>query len=155
MAAYGLLPALALLLAMAAGGAKWASSTVGDDGVAGTAAMQAATSGTVALLSYKSDTVQQDLDRARDLLTGSLRDSYTKLVHDVVIPGAQRNKVATVITVPAAAPVSASTTRAVVLVFVDQTVTVGNDPPSSSTSTVRVSLDKIENRWLISQFEPV
>jgi len=43
----------------------------------------------------------------------------------------------------------------VVLVFVDQTTTIGNDAPSQSTSSVRVTLDKVDGRWLISQFDPV
>ena len=56
---------------------------------------------------------------------------------------------------PVAASVSATGKHAVVLVFVDQTTTIGNDTPSQSTSSVRVSLDKIGGRWLVSQFDPV
>jgi Mce-associated membrane protein len=37
----------------------------------------------------------------------------------------------------------------VVLVFVNQTVAVGNDPPTDTASNVRVTLDKIGGRWLI------
>ena len=37
----------------------------------------------------------------------------------------------------------------------DQTVTVGNDAPTDSTSIVRVTMDKIAGRWLISAFDPV
>jgi Mce-associated membrane protein len=43
----------------------------------------------------------------------------------------------------------------VVLLFVSQTVTVGQDAPTSSASNVRVTLDKRDGRWLISQFDPV
>jgi hypothetical protein len=31
----------------------------------------------------------------------------------------------------------------------------GNDPPTDTASSVRVTLDKIGGRWLISAFEPV
>ena len=34
--------------------------------------------------------------------------------------------------------------------FVNQTITVGNDPPTDTASSVRVTLDKIGGRWLIS-----
>jgi Mce-associated membrane protein len=51
--------------------------------------------------------------------------------------------------------VSATGKHAVVLVFVDQTTTIGNDAPTQSTSSVRVSLDKVGGRWLVSQFDPV
>ena len=50
---------------------------------------------------------------------------------------------------------SASADHAEVLVFVNQTITVGNDPPTDTPSSVRVTLDKIGGRWLISQFDPV
>jgi Mce-associated membrane protein len=95
------------------------------------------------------------LAAARDRLTGKFEDSYTQLVHDVVIPGAKKDHVAAVATVPAAASVSATPRHAVVLVFVDQTVTVGNDAPTETSSTVRVTLDNVGGRWLISAFDPV
>jgi Mce-associated membrane protein len=60
-----------------------------------------------------------------------------------------------VATVPAAASVSVGEKHAVVLVFVNQVTTIGQDPPTSTASTVRVTLDKFEGRWLISQFQPV
>ena len=50
---------------------------------------------------------------------------------------------------------SASADHAEVLVFVNQTITVGNDPPTDTASSVWVTLDKIGGRWLISAFEPV
>jgi Mce-associated membrane protein len=51
--------------------------------------------------------------------------------------------------------VSASQNHAVVLVLVDQTTTIGNDAPTSTTSSVKVTLDRISGRWLISDFTPV
>jgi Mce-associated membrane protein len=38
---------------------------------------------------------------------------------------------------------------------VDQTVTIGKDAPTNTASNVRVTLDKVDSRWLISQFDPV
>jgi Mce-associated membrane protein len=43
----------------------------------------------------------------------------------------------------------------VALVFVNQTVVVDKDPPSASASSVRVTMDKVGQRWLISGFDPV
>jgi Mce-associated membrane protein len=40
-------------------------------------------------------------------------------------------------------------------VYVDQTVTVGNDAPTDTASTVRVTMEKVGNRWLISSFDPI
>ena len=45
--------------------------------------------------------------------------------------------------------------HAVVLVFVNQTVVVGQDTPTDTASRVQVTLDKVGDRWLISKFDPV
>ena len=117
--------------------------------------MQAAREGTIALLSYTPDKVEEQLGAARDLLTGEFRESYTSLTNDVVIPGAREKQISAIATVPAAASVSLSSDEAVVLLFVNQTVTVGQDPPTDTASSVRVTLEKVDHRWLISQFDPV
>lgn len=153
--AYGVVPVLALLLAMAGGYVKWRGSTVHDSQLSGAQAVQAATEGTIAMLSYRPDTVERDLGAARDRLSGDFKDAYTSLVHDVVTPGSRQKQISAVASVPAAASVSASYEHAVVLLFVNQTVTMGSDPPTNTASRVRVTLDKVHDRWLISRFDPL
>ena len=153
--AYGVLPAIALVLAIGAGYLKWTASSTRDADTARIESVQAATDGTIKMLSYHPDTVERDLGSARDLLSGSFRDSYSSLTNDVVIPGAKQKQVSAVATVPGATSMSASRNHAVVLVFVNQTVIVGKDAPSSTTSAVKVTLDKSDGRWLISDFTPV
>jgi Mce-associated membrane protein len=153
--AFGILPALALLLGAAAGFLKWQDSSVRDTDGVRIESMQLAKDATVRLLSYKPDTVEQDLGSARELLTGEFRDSYTQLINDVVIPGSKERQISAVATVPAAASVSAEPNKAVVLVFVNQTVVVGTDAPTGTTSSVQVTMDRVGDRWLISEFDPV
>lgn len=153
--AFAVLPALALGLALGAGYLKWRDNTVRDGEIAAASSVQAARDSTIALLSYTPDKVDQQLGAARNLLTGEFQDSYTSLTNDVVIPGAKQKGIAAVATVPAAASVSATAQKAVVLVFVNQTVTVGQDAPTDTNSSVRVTLEKVGNRWLISEFDPV
>jgi Mce-associated membrane protein len=153
--AYGVLPGLALILAMAAGYLKWQVGAEHQAQTARVQSLQAATEGVVALLSYRFDTAEKDLSTARERLTGDFRDSYTGLINGVVIPGAKEKQISAEATVPGAASVSATENRAVVLLFINQTITVGTDPPTATASSVRVTLDKVHDRWLISQFEPV
>jgi Mce-associated membrane protein len=40
-------------------------------------------------------------------------------------------------------------------VFVNQTVVVGTDAPTGTTSSVQVTLDRVGDDWLISEFDPV
>ena len=152
---YVVLPALALLLASAAGFLKWQDGSAHDAATARTESVRAATDSTIALLSYKPDTVEKDLDAARGRLTGTFLSAYTSLTHDVVIPGAKQKQISAVATVPAAASTSATGNHAVVMLFVNQTVIIGQDAPTNTASSVRVTLDKVGGRWLISQFDPV
>jgi Mce-associated membrane protein len=149
------LPALALVLALGIGYLKWLDGTARESRAAAEQSVRAASDSTIAILSYKPETVDQDLKAAADRLAEPFRQQYTQLVNDVVAPGAKQQHISAVATVPAAASVSATGKHAVVLVFVDQTTTIGNDAPTQSTSSVRVSLDKVDGRWLISQFDPV
>lgn len=153
--AFGVLPGLALVLALTAGFFKWQDNSVRDADKARAESVQVAKDSTVALLSYKPDTVEQQLGAARDLLTGEFQESYSSLTHDVVIPGAKQKQISAVATVPAAASVSADPNHAVVLVFVNQTVVVGADAPTDTASSVRVTLEKHGDRWLIAKFDPV
>jgi Mce-associated membrane protein len=155
LVAFVLLPALALALALGAGYLKWQDNSVRNSETAARTSVQAARDITIALLSYSPDKVEQQLGDARKLLTGEFRDSYTSLTDDVVIPGAKEKQISAVASVPAAASVSATATEAVVLVFVNQTVTVGQGAPTDTASSVRVTLDKVGGRWLISEFDPV
>lgn len=152
---FGVLPVLALVIAAAAGFLKWQDAWVRGSGDAGIESVAAAKESTVAILSYQPDSVEKDLGTARDRLTGKFRDSYTDLVHDVVVPGAKKSHISAIATVPAGASVSATPNHAVALVYVDQTVTVGNDAPTDTASTVRVTMEKVGNRWLISSFDPI
>jgi len=152
---FGLLPALVLGLAVAAGFLKLQESSSRADEMARIESVQAAKDSTTALLSYQPDSVEQQLGAAKDLLTGNFRDSYTSLTHDVVIPGAKQRQISAEASVPAVASVSAEPNHAVVLVFVNQRLVVGTGAPTDTASSVRVTLDKIGDRWLISDFQPV
>jgi Mce-associated membrane protein len=153
--AYALLPGLALLLALVAGYLKWQDGAAREAQTARAPSVQVARDATAALLSYRPDTVERDLGAAEDRLTGDFRNSYASLIHDVVIPGAKQKQISAVATIPAAASVSATENHAVVLVFVNQTVTIGAEAPAATASAVRVTLDKTAGRWLISAFDPV
>lgn len=152
---FGVLPGLALLIAMVAAFLKWEDSSVRSTEQARLESVDAAKATTVAMLSYEPDTIESELGAAGDRLSGTFKESYTALIHDVVIPGAKQRRISAVANVPAVSSISASANRAVVMAFVNQTVIVGTDPPADTASVVRVTLEKVGGRWLVSQFEPI
>ncbi|MCV7380747.1 hypothetical protein BST11_07055 [Mycobacterium alsense] len=153
--AYGVLPALALLLALASGYLAWVGGPTDELDRARTESVRAARDDAVALLSYRADSAERELAGARERLTGDFKDAYTTLTREVVIPGAKEKHVSAVAKVTAAASVSATHDHAVVLLFVNQTVTVGDGAPTDTRPVIRVSLDKVRGRWLVSHFDPV
>lgn len=150
---YGLLPGMALLLAMSAGFLKWKDASVRNADLARSQSVAAARDSTVAVLSFRFDTVDQDVAAARERLTGSFLDTYTQVTQEALIPNAKERHVTATASVPAAASESATANHAVVLLFVNQAVRIGDSPPADADSSVRVTLDKIGERWLISGFD--
>lgn len=155
LTAYGVLPAVVLSMAVAAEFAKWQDASARVAQSAGRESVRTATDATIALLSYTPATVEKELEAARARLTGTFLDSYTSLIRDVVIPGAKQKQISATATVPASASVQATENHAVAMLFVNQTIIIGQDTPTNTASSVRVTLEKIDGCWLISQFEPI
>lgn len=150
---YGLLPGLALLLAMAGGLLKWKDSSIREIEVARSESVSAAKDATLAVLTFRSDTVDRDVAAARDRLTGGFLNTYTQRTQQELIPNTRQRRVIATASVPAAASESVTPNHAVVLLFVTQAVRIGDAPRAESASSVRVTLDKVGARWLISDFD--
>lgn len=153
--AYGVVPALALVLAVAGGYLFWRNYTADAAEQAREDSVAAARSIAISMLTYEPQSVEQQLGAAKEQLTGTFRDTYSSLIDTVVVPGAKERQISAVTDVPAAASVSAEPDHAVVLLFVNQTVTVGSEPPTNTASSVRVTLDKVGEQWRVSEFQPI
>jgi Mce-associated membrane protein len=126
------------------------------DGAVAQSAVNAARDGTVALLSYKPDTLNQDFAAARSHLTGDFLNYYDKFTKDVVTPAAQTKGVTTTAQVVGAAASELNPDKAVVLVFINQATTSKERPdPAMASSSANVSLAKVHGEWLISKFDPL
>jgi Mce-associated membrane protein len=126
-----------------------------DTSVAQTA-IRAATDGTVALLSYSPETLDRDFATAKSRLTGDFLDYYNTFTTQVVAPAVAQKAVKTNAAVVRAAVTELRSGAAVVLVFVNQSTTSSDKPdPSMSSSSVLVTLTKVDDAWLISSFDPV
>ena len=147
---------LATVLVVASAWLLWDGSERRAAERAGTEAVQAARESIVAILSYQPATAEKDLGAAaQDRLTGKFLEDYTQLIKTVVVPNAKQQGIAAAAQVPAAAVVSAQRERVVVLAYVDQTTAVGKQAPLQAKSSVRVSMERVDGRWLISGFEPI
>jgi Mce-associated membrane protein len=105
------------------------------------------------VLTFRFDTVDRDVAATRERLTGEFLNTYTQQTREELAPSAKQSRVVTTASVSGAAPQSVTPNRAVVLLFVDQTVKMGDAPPTATGSSVRVTVDKVGERWLISDFD--
>jgi Mce-associated membrane protein len=153
--AYRVLPALALLLAPAGGYLNWSGASAPDSAAPSDETVRIGGEDAIALLTYHAASVDKDLGAARERLTGDFKDAYTSLTRQVVIPGAKEKHISAVAKVAAAASVSLTDSHAVVLVFLNQTVTIGDGVPTDTAPVLRVVLDKVNGQWLVSHFDPV
>jgi Mce-associated membrane protein len=150
---HGVLPGLALLLAMAAGFLKWKDTSIRDADIARSQSIVAARDSAIALLSFRSGAIESEVEAAQERLTGGFLETYTQVTREVLIPNVKERHITATAGIPAVASVSATGNHAVVLLFTDQTVQVGDFPPADASTSVRVTLDKIGDRWLVSDFD--
>ncbi len=150
---YGLVPTFVLLLAIAAGLLKWHDASIRHLEVARNQSVSAAKESTDAILTFRYDTIDRDVEMTRERLTGGFLETYMKRTKQDLIPRAKSERIVATATVPDAAPEITTPNHAVVLVFISQTVKIGDAAPAETGSSARVTLDKTGERWLISDFD--
>jgi Mce-associated membrane protein len=120
------------------------------------AAVQAASTGTVKLLSYSPNTLEQDFSAAEAFLTGDFLTYYKQFTSQIVAPAAREKAVTTNATVLRAGVESLTSQKGSILVFVNQSTTSRDKPsPALTSNSVHVSVTKVNRSWLIDGFNPV
>jgi Mce-associated membrane protein len=126
------------------------------DDAAARRAVQAASEGAVAALSYSSENMDHDFARARSHLTGDFLAYYDKFTKEIVIPTVREKHLAQTAAVVRAAVSELGPESAVVLVFLNETTTGKDKPqPLITPSSVKITLTKVRGSWLISKLDPV
>lgn len=126
---------------------------VGD--AAARRAIQAASDGATAALSYSYEHLNRDFNNAKSHLTGDFLTYYSKFAEEVVAPTAQKGQLTASAKVVRAAVSELHPNSATVLVFVDQTTaSVKKKDPEKTQSSILVTMTKVDGSWLISKFDP-
>ena len=155
-------PAILVLLLLISGGAaawmyfnRFQPNQHTDPSVA-RAVVNAASDGTIAMLSYSPESLDKDFATAKSHLSGDFLLYYTQFTDQIVAPAAREKSLKTTAHVTGAGLSELHPDSAVVLVYVDQTTTSKDMPdPSMSASTVLVSMARVNARWLITKFDPI
>lgn len=126
------------------------------DASVASAVINSASDGTVALLSYSPDSLDKDFAAAKSHLSGDFLSYYNQFTEQIVAPAAKQKSLKTTARVLGAALSELRPDSAVVLVLVDQSTTSKDNPdPAMASSSVLVSLARVNGKWLITKFDPV
>jgi Mce-associated membrane protein len=155
-------PAVLILLLLISGGAatwlyfKQYRPDKQTDASVASAVISSASDGTVAMLSYSPDSLDKDFAAAKSHLSGDFLSYYNQFTEQIVAPAAKQKSLKTNARVLGAAVQEIHPDSAVVLVLVDQSTTSKDNPdPAMASSSVLVSLTRVNGNWLITKFEPV
>lgn len=118
------------------------------------AAIEVAREAVPGLLSYQPETLDEDVQHARSLLTDVFAPEFIEL-QDMLIRPAVRRDLSTVATVDRIAVTSSAANEVGLLVFLEQTTTTGGEPagePVATRATVRLRL--VDGTWLVDDLRP-
>ena len=111
---------------------------------------------TEVLLSYSPENIDKNVEDAKSRLTGDFLERYSQFASTVVIPAAKQRGVKTEANVARLAVSQMSPDSAHVLAFVNQVTTSKERPtPALATSSVMMTLVRVDGHWLVSEFNPI
>ncbi|WP_051174931.1 hypothetical protein [Nocardia exalbida] len=119
-------------------------------------AQEAARSRISTVLSYNFNTIDTELPRVTDDLTGKFRSDFAEISSKVIIPIAHRDSIITTAKVVESSIVTADVDKVTVLLFLNQeTSSAKYQGPRLDGSRIRVEMTKVDGQWLISDITPV
>lgn len=151
-------PALVLLLVLAAGGAVWTGIRVHDvrsSRSLDSQALQAGRTAATDFTSYDYTHLGRDLDRVTAMSTGTFRTQFTKAL-GALTAAIKQAKGVSVGTIAYAGLTRRVGDNAVVVAAVDATITNSSTTaPSIRRYRLQITLDHSSGSWLISDIAPV
>lgn len=121
---------------------------------AGDEAISAARAHAQDLLSYDYRSLDSDFQRGLAATTGGFHKQYQQTTSQLVRPQATKQKVIVQAAVMNAGLISAGDDNATVLLFVDRVTTkAGQKKPTFNQDRVRMSMTKVNGKWLVSKLD--
>ncbi|MBO0877944.1 MAG: hypothetical protein J2P19_31600, partial [Pseudonocardia sp.] len=127
------------------------------------AALEAARSGTAAVLTYSSKTLDADLARAHAAIGGAFVTKFDAVTSSTIVPAARQQDLTSKATVLHAALLDDGgfdptdrPDQQQALVFVNHATFVNNQPqPPAASSQLKVTMTRMNGEWLITDLRPL
>lgn len=144
------------VVAVLTGALAYSAQNYSEVEQARTEAIVAAKDAVVPLLSYNYRTIDRQVSSTQGLLTGKFKDDYAALVRSQIIGTSKAQAVSIQTEVVSASIESGSASQVVVFMFVNQQSEVaGAAQPALTGSRLRLTMQHVGGRWLVSDLQPV
>jgi len=119
------------------------------------------------LLSWKSQSVEAELDHELKLLHGDFADEYETLVREIIAPAARKSKLDATAEVVASGVVETKGDDEIVLLYFvnvevepsggkpNQPLTQADPLGNATGSRIQVTAAKVDGKWLIEEYDPI
>jgi Mce-associated membrane protein len=109
------------------------------------------------LLSYSFRSMDRQVEKTQDLVTGKFKDEYADFIKSKIAKVAKQKQVNVQTSVDRSAMVSNSLSEAVVLMYVntESEALFAVNEDTSTVSGLRVTLEKEDGKWKVSEITPV
>jgi Mce-associated membrane protein len=108
------------------------------------------------LLSYNFNSIDRQADKTENLRTGAFRDEYAQFINRQVAPSAKDKQIVMLTAVDDTAVIDAGPDTAELLVLVEQqSQSLASPAGTSTTPTLKVTLEKEDDTWKVSEITPV
>lgn len=149
-------PTLIAVIAIFAAGVWWQVLDSRNEVSRTLEARVAAESIVVDLLTYRHESVAEEMDEALNNVTGSFADDYRALVTDMIVPVSRERQLSTDAVVVQSGIVDTSSEDVTFLLFVDQASTSADAPGTRrDVSRIEVTVRNIDGQWKITRLDAV
>lgn len=151
-----LMAAVVVLLLVVNGLLFWAMQHDSSVAAAREAARDPARKQVVTMLSYSANSFDREMAAAGQGLTGPFKQQFLDLAKGQVGPAAKEQRTSTHTSVSGSSVIDASSSQVELLMFLNQTTqSAALQGPKLANSRVKVVLEDVDGRWLVSELTPL
>jgi Mce-associated membrane protein len=107
------------------------------------------------MFGYQPDNVEQNVDQTRKALSGAAQKQYNEIITEAnLVDEVRKQQVKSEVSIQEAGVVSADADKALILIFMNQSVTKnGKDLVSVEASRLQYSMERSGDKWLVTNID--
>ncbi|NEW38784.1 h domain protein [Nocardia cyriacigeorgica] len=108
------------------------------------------------MFGYNFKTIDTDMAKVSEDMSDDFKQDWNKVTETVLVPGAKEQELVVKATIVGSGVIKTEADEAEVMIFINQQTT-GKDPAAGTydASRLRVKLERPDDRWLVSDVDPI